>query len=252
MDSIVGPNAMTLSSVAERVKGITQPSGTNFHERREGIRLVLGVMDLDHALREDAPTTPTAGDDAAANAAAMKQGVIPDSKDDVPFNAKQYLALVEEQFKSSSKAQASALIMRMATVMYNGAGSVREHIMMMVDIAAKMKGTEMEISDGELISLCVQEEERVRADRKDHTNLVNHDRRGELKDKKKLNFKPKKAEFKKSKSESTDAAGSSKGAKCRFCKKHGHIQKDCEGFKNWLSKKGIPYRAEAGQGRAQN
>ena len=123
---------MTPSGIAERIKGITQLSGTNFHEWREEIRLVLGVMDLDHALREGAPAAPTAGDDAAANAAAMRQyemekqrwersnrlslmimqnsitigirGAIPDSKDDVPFNAKQYLASVEERFKSSSKA----------------------------------------------------------------------------------------------------------------------------------------------------
>jgi len=84
----------------------------------------------------------------------------------------------------------------------DGTGSVREHIMMMVDIAAKLKGMEMEISDGylvhfimtslppqynafkinynslkekwsisDLIAMCVQEEERVRAD-KDQANLV--------------------------------------------------------------------------------
>ncbi|WVZ83632.1 hypothetical protein U9M48_030760 [Paspalum notatum var. saurae] len=300
---------MTPSGIAERIKGITQLTGTNFHEWREEIRLVLGVMDLDHALREDACTAPVARDNAPVTAEATRQyemekqrwersnrlslmimqnsisigirGAIPDSKDDVPFNAKQHLVSVEEQFKSSSKAQASAMIMRMATVKYNGAGSVREHIMMMVDIAAKLKGMEMEISEGylvhfimtslppqfnafkinynslkekwtisELISMCVQEEERVRVDRKDHANLVDHGKRGEPKDKKKLNFKPKKAVFKKSKGESSNAAGSSKGPKCRFCKKHGHIQKDCEGFKNWLTKKendGITRSSEARQ-----
>ncbi|WVZ64182.1 LOW QUALITY PROTEIN: hypothetical protein U9M48_013744, partial [Paspalum notatum var. saurae] len=113
------------------------------HIWREEIRLVSGIMDLDHALREDAPTAPI----ARADGVHWDQEAIPDSKDDVPFNAKQYLTSVEEQFKISSKAQASALIMRM----YNGAGSVREHIMMMVDIAAKLKGMEMEISDGYLV-----------------------------------------------------------------------------------------------------
>ncbi|WVZ83837.1 hypothetical protein U9M48_030935 [Paspalum notatum var. saurae] len=255
--ALTGP--MTPSGNAERIKGITQLSITNFHEWREEIRLVLGVMDLDHALREDAPTAPIAGADDATNAAAVKQyemekqrwelsnrlslmimqnsisigirGAIPDSKDNVPFNAKQYITSVEEQFKSSSKAQANALIMRMATVKYNGAGSVREHIMMMVDIAAKLKGIEMEISDGYLVHFIMTSlPPQYNAFKINYNSLKEkwtiselisiHGKRGEPKDKKKLNFKPKKAEFKKAKGESSDAVGSSKGPKCRFCKKH--------------------------------
>ncbi|WVZ96405.1 hypothetical protein U9M48_042045 [Paspalum notatum var. saurae] len=85
---------------------------------------MLGVMDLDHALREDASTPPAAGGDAAVTVEAMKRyevdkqrwersnrlslmimqksisigirGTIPNSKDNVPFNAKQYLASVEQ------------------------------------------------------------------------------------------------------------------------------------------------------------
>jgi len=170
---------MSPSTVATRLKGITQLSGTNFHEWREDIRLVLGVMDLDHALREDAPAVPATVDDVAPLAETMRcyevekarwersnrlslmimknsisigiRGAIPDEKQGVSFNAKEYLTSVEEQFKSFSKAQASALIMRMVSVKYDGTGSVREHIMMMVDIAAKLKGMEMEISDGYLV-----------------------------------------------------------------------------------------------------
>nr|GFA22216.1 UBN2_2 domain-containing protein [Tanacetum cinerariifolium] len=67
---------------------------------------------------------------------------IPDSE-----NAKKYLSYVEEQFKGTSKAHASTLILKMLTTKYNGVSGVREHIMMMSDMANKLKGMDMEISE---------------------------------------------------------------------------------------------------------
>lgn len=241
---------MSPSTVATHVKGITQLSGTNFPQWKEDIQLVLGIMDLDHALREAAPTAPTNGDDAATNAEANKQydmekqrwersnrmsimimknsisigirGAIPDTMTvngvTKALNAKEYLASVEEHFKSSSKTHASTLIMRMITSKYDGSNGVREHIMQMIDIAAKLKGMEMEISDNYLVhfimtslplkfnafkinynslkekwsisdltAMCVQEEERLQADRKDDANLVSQNQnKGELESKRKL------------------------------------------------------------------
>ncbi|VFR01659.1 unnamed protein product [Cuscuta campestris] len=47
------------------------------------------------------------------------------------------------------------------------------------------------------------------------------------------------------------ASSSSKNSKgksyCKFCRKEGHRQKDCQDFKEWLTKKGIPYNPEAGK-----
>jgi gag-polypeptide of LTR copia-type len=67
------------------------------------------------------------------------------------FTAKEYLVFVEEQFKSTSKANASALIMKMLTSKYNGTSGVREYIMMMNDMTAKLKGIDMAISKGFLV-----------------------------------------------------------------------------------------------------
>ncbi|GAV62235.1 UBN2_2 domain-containing protein, partial [Cephalotus follicularis] len=186
---------------------------TNFLTLKEQIGIVLGVMDLDHALRIDTPvavTTQSAIEQRAAyekwersnrmSLMIMKssisvaiRGAIPDSND-----AKTYLASVEEQFNGSSKAHASTLIMKMLTTRYDGTSGVREHIMMMNDMASKLKGMEMAISEGflvhfimtslpvqfgpfkinynthkekwkmsELISMCVQEEERLKVERPD-------------------------------------------------------------------------------------
>ena len=150
--------------------------------------------------------------------------------------------------------------------------------MMMVDMVGKLKTMDMTIFDNflvhfimtslpspkfqvfkvnynlltemwnvsELIAKCVQEEERQKADNKDQVNLVGQGKRrnhGDPKAKKKLNFvKAKKHDFKKINIENakgtTNTEASTKGPKCHFCKDFGHIRKDCDGFKNWLAKKG--------------
>nr|GEY57174.1 hypothetical protein [Tanacetum cinerariifolium] len=89
-------------------------------------KLTLRVMDLDHALRIDPPAALTA-----------------ESTVD-----QEYLSSIEEQFKGTSKAHASTLILKMLTTKYDGVSGVREHIMMMSDMANKLKGMDMEISEG--------------------------------------------------------------------------------------------------------
>ncbi|GAV74305.1 hypothetical protein CFOL_v3_17785, partial [Cephalotus follicularis] len=129
-------------------------NGTNFLTWKEQIGIVLGVMDLDHALRIDTPAAITAKSTTKQRAAHEKwehsncislmimkssisvviRGAIPDSND-----AKTYLASMEEQFNGSSKAHASTLIMKMLTTRYDGTSGVRQHIMMMNEIASKVK-----------------------------------------------------------------------------------------------------------------
>ncbi|GKD14893.1 hypothetical protein Tco_1199300 [Tanacetum coccineum] len=181
------------------MSGIEPLTGTNFSTWRDQVKLTLGVMDLDHALRIDPPAALTA------------ERAIPDSG-----NAKEYLSFVEEQFKGTSKAHASTLILKMLTNKY-GVSGVREHIMMMSDMANKLKGMDMEISEGflvhfimtslpmqfgpfkinyntqkekwkmsELIAMCVQEEERLKVEKPDvvHVATTNSNKRkGSLKSK---------------------------------------------------------------------
>nr|XP_043626002.1 uncharacterized protein LOC122597477 [Erigeron canadensis] len=116
------------------------------------------------------------------------RGAIPNSD-----KVKEYLKSVEDHFKGSSKALASNLMLQMLTLKYDGSSGVREHIMKMTDMANKLKSLEMEVSDNflvhfimtslparfdtfkvnynamkdkwstsDLISMCVQEEERLK------------------------------------------------------------------------------------------
>ncbi|CAH9103279.1 unnamed protein product, partial [Cuscuta europaea] len=124
------------------------------------------MMDLDYALRHDPPAALT--DQSSQEQKRVYEqwersnrmslmviknsisvairGAIPDSE-----NAKTYLDSVEEQFKGTSKAYASTLILKMLTTKYDGVSGVREHIMMMSDMSHKLKGMDMEISEGFLV-----------------------------------------------------------------------------------------------------
>nr|GEU61087.1 putative zinc finger, CCHC-type [Tanacetum cinerariifolium] len=142
-------------------------TGTNFSTWRDQVKLTLEVMDLDHALCIDPLAALTA------------KRAIPDSQ-----NEKEYLISIEEQFKGTSKSHASTLILKMLTTKYDGVSGVREHIMMMSDMANKLKGMDMEISEGEtenseLIAMCVQEEERLKVEKLDivHVATTNSNKR---------------------------------------------------------------------------
>jgi hypothetical protein len=54
-----------VSNIVGLVANINTLNGTNYPTWKEKVLVVLGVIDYDHALREDKPATPTA--DASAD-----------------------------------------------------------------------------------------------------------------------------------------------------------------------------------------
>ncbi|KAK2979288.1 hypothetical protein RJ640_013252 [Escallonia rubra] len=155
--------AYSPAAITSYLSSIESLSGTNFRKWKEQISIILGVMDLDYALRVDAPAAFTAKGSAEQKAAYEKwersncislmimkdsittaiRGAIPDSD-----NAKLYLAHIEEQFQGSSNAHVIILITKMVTFRYSGSNGVREHILRMSDMASQLKGLDMEISEG--------------------------------------------------------------------------------------------------------
>jgi hypothetical protein len=57
------------------------------------------------------------------------------------------MAKIEEYFQGSSKANASMLMTNMMHAMYDGHGSVCEHILKMIDMSNKLKDLEMPLPD---------------------------------------------------------------------------------------------------------
>ncbi|KAK3040692.1 hypothetical protein RJ639_028388 [Escallonia herrerae] len=270
------------------LSSIESLSGTNFRKWKEQISIILGVMDLDYALRVDTPAAFTAESSSEQKAAYEKwersnrislmimkgsittaiRGAIPDSD-----NAKLYLAHIEEQFQGSFKAHATTLITKMVTLKYSGSNGVREHILRMNDMASQLKGLDMEISEGflvhfimtsfpaqfgpfkinyntqkekwkmsKLISMCVQEEERLKSEPPDSAHVaITGPSKGKGKGKKfgKGNVQGNKSASvtKTDKASSSGTKGSS-GPRCHFCKDKGHMRKECHKFREWLEKKG--------------
>jgi hypothetical protein len=150
------------------------------------------------------------------------RGAIPETQ-----TAREYLAKVEQQFKGSSKAYATSLIQRIIGEKYTLNVKLREHIMKKCNMAAKLKTMNMDISDGflvhfimaslphefdpfminylnmkeqwgmdELMTRCVQEEERLKANRIEHINQFKHSQKKKYKKFMDDYTKPKPAQFK--------------------------------------------------------
>ncbi|XP_028075147.1 uncharacterized protein LOC114277453 [Camellia sinensis] len=137
-------------------------NGDNFSNWNDKILLTLGCMELDLALRVDEPPEPTDESSAAEKSAYDKwersnrlslmlikshisqsiRGSIPPSN-----KVKNYMRAIEKQFVSSDKALASTLMNKLPGMKHNNSRSVREHIVEMRDIAARLKSLEIEISE---------------------------------------------------------------------------------------------------------
>ncbi|XP_039811787.1 uncharacterized protein LOC120674715 [Panicum virgatum] len=175
---------------------IEQLNGSNYASWKEKLEITLALLDIDYALHKDPPVEPKPEDE---NFQVLKKEY------DEEKSARDYLTKIEKQFKGSSKAYATTLIKRLVGEKYDATGSLREHIMKKYHMASKLKSMEMEIYDGflvhfimsslpqefspfvinynsmkikwgidELIAMCVQEEERLKAEKIDHANQFKH------------------------------------------------------------------------------
>ena len=113
-------------------------------------------MDLDYALRVKIPKaipTVTRSHEQKADferweksnrmsLMIMKNSIYVAIRGTIPKSdsVKEFFTFIEEQFKGSYKAHTSTFILKMLTNKYDGISGVCEHIMMMSDMASKLKG----------------------------------------------------------------------------------------------------------------
>jgi transposase InsO family protein len=230
-------------------------------------------MDIDYAIRKDEPpaltNTSTAADITLyerwerSNRLSMmfiKTKISAGIRGSVDQHEKvrDLLKAIDDQFVTSDKALASTLIMKFSSLRLTSVKGVREHIMQMRDTVAQLKKLEVEISESflvhyilntlphqygpfkisynthkdkwsinELMTMCVQEEERLVMELGESAMLAT---RG----------KGKSQANQKGKGKVPPQTDIKKDSKCFFCKKKGHMKKECAKFQKWLADKGNP------------
>ncbi|CAN6576311.1 unnamed protein product [Malus baccata var. baccata] len=163
MASSVNSNALSFSSIEPL-------NGGNFKKWKQDVEIVLGLMDYDLALREDQPPAVTENSTneqrmkterwEKSNRMAlmvMKRSITETVRGGIPVcdKAKDFLEAVGAKFKVSEKAEMGNLMTTLTSLKFDGKTSVREHILKLVDAAAKLKDLEMPLDDSFVVHMAL-------------------------------------------------------------------------------------------------
>ena len=197
-------------------------NGNNFKTWKQQIEMNLGMLEFNIAFRVPQPAALTGESTAQEKeffakwerANQMSLLIMQNSMEEhvrggIPSCdlAKAYLDRIEEKFKSSDKAETGVLLSALINTKHDGSGSVREHLLKLVNLANKLNAMDIGITDqflvhmalyslsseykqlkvsyntqkeswsvNELIFICCQEEERLKrmkAYRLEFVNLMN-------------------------------------------------------------------------------
>ncbi|KAM6571173.1 hypothetical protein CsatA_015253 [Cannabis sativa] len=178
-------------------------------------------------------------------------------------DATTFLAEIEKRFAKSDKAETSTLLKKLISMKFKGKENIREYIMEMSHLASKLKALKLELSDdllvhlvlislppqfsqfkvsyncqrekwtlNELISFCVQEEERLKQEKTESAHLASTSKDKGKKRKNEAAKDKGPAHKKQTQTNSDDG--------CFFCNMKGHMKKECAKYIAWRAKKGLP------------
>nr|XP_016503657.1 PREDICTED: uncharacterized protein LOC107821721 [Nicotiana tabacum] len=123
-------------------------------------------MDLDLALLNDKPTAiidTSSSDDKSFHKAwerfnrlslmFMRMSIANNIKSTIPQieSAREYLKFVEEHFRSADKSLAGTLMAELTTIKFDGSHSMQNHIIEMINIAARLQTLGMKVDDSFLV-----------------------------------------------------------------------------------------------------
>ncbi|KAM1436647.1 hypothetical protein ACFX2I_044434 [Malus domestica] len=261
--------------------------GSNYKKWRREIGLLLTLNDFDVALDTPKPILTdqcTRAEKADAErwvrANKVALSILESAMTDTVRGgikkhelAVDYLNAIEKKFKESQKVEISQYMAMLTTYKIEGTGSIRDHIMKMIDAAKKLNTLDVNIGEkqlvfmilqalpskysqlkvsyntqdkswdiDELITQCVQEETRQHQERGKDVEIVNFVQGGKGK---KFNNAGNNSSKNFKCSKPSDKIGTFANnlkpkiknvakLKCFFCKTRGHLRKDCELFKDYL------------------
>ena len=257
------------SNINTSINSIPMLNGTNFKTWHENLQIVLGVMDLDLALRVSShvPLTVESSSDEKRDIERWEKSnrmclmiikkVIPEAfKGTISEKiktAKEFLEEIKNRFAKNEKSETSTLLANLISMRYKGNGNIREYIMEMSHLTSKLRAHKLDLSEDllvhlvlislptqfsqfkvsyncqketwsliELISHCVQKEERFKQEKIESVHLT-----GTSKDKGKKRKKDKEAtevpyQKKQHKEKRVDG--------CFFYGAVGHKKKQCTNY----------------------
>ena len=197
------------SNINANINSIPMLNGTNFNTWHENLQIVLGVMDLDLALRVSslAPLTVESSSDEKRDIERWEKSnrtclmiikkAIPEAFRGTIFEmiktSKEFLEEIKNRFAKNEKFETSTLLENLISMRYKGNGNIMEYIIEMSHLASKLRAHKLDLSEdflvhlvlislptqfnqfkvsynrqkktwslNELISHCVQEEERLK------------------------------------------------------------------------------------------
>ncbi|KAA8544866.1 hypothetical protein F0562_019739 [Nyssa sinensis] len=265
------------SNITASINSIPMLNGTNFKTWHENLQIVLGVMDLDLALRvsSPAPLTDESSSDEKRDFERWEKSnrmclmiikkAIPEAFrgtiSETIKTAKEFLEEIKNRFAKNEKSETSTLLANLISMRYKGNGNIREYIMEMSHLASKLRAHKLDLSEdllvhlvlislptqfsqfkvsyncqketwslNELISHCVQEEERLKQEKIKSAHLASTSKdKGK---KRKKNKEAAEVPYQKKQHKEKNVDG------CFFCGAVGHKKKQCTNYHAWRAKKG--------------
>ncbi|XP_060960787.1 uncharacterized protein LOC133031322 [Cannabis sativa] len=213
-------SSSSAASISANINSIPMLNGTNFKDWKRNLLIVLGCIDLDHALRNEQPaplTKESSHDDKREferwdhsnrmSLMIMKHSILEafwGVESEGVAMVKNFLEQIEERFAKNDKVEMTTLLGSLMNMKYKGQGNVREYnIMEMHHIVSRLRTLKIELSDdvlvlmvlltlppqfnqfkisyncqkekwtlNELMSHCVQKEERLKKDKVESAHLA--------------------------------------------------------------------------------
>ncbi|XP_075086152.1 uncharacterized protein LOC142168882 [Nicotiana tabacum] len=160
---------ITPANITAYINSIPMLNGTNFKSWKKNLNIVLGVMDLDLALKVDSPPPLTYKSTSNENRKMerwerlnrmcmmiMKKAIpkiFRGTMSNKVKTAKRFMAEIENVFVKSEKAEIHTLLKSLISMRYQGKGNIREYIIQIFHLASKLKALKLDLSGDLLVHL---------------------------------------------------------------------------------------------------
>ena len=157
------------SNINASLNSIPILNGTNFKTWHDNLQIVIGVMDLDLALRVSSPTPLTVESSSdekrdierweKSNSMCLMiiRKAIPEAFrgtiSETIKTAKEFLEEIKNRFANNEKSETSTLLENLISMRYKGNGNIRKYIMEMSHLASKLRAHKLDLSEDLLVHL---------------------------------------------------------------------------------------------------